>query len=53
MDGDVYLDLPPEHAKKLKRMMGVTEDYYTAIPPDPSERELGEIRSRLRALTDG
>jgi len=53
MDGDVYLDLPPEHAKKLKRMMGVTEDYYTAIPPDPSERELGGIRNRLRVLTDG
>jgi len=51
MEGDLLLDLAPEHAAKVKRMMNIASDYFTAIAPDPSDRKLLDIRARLRALT--
>ena len=50
MDEDLFLDVDPDTAAARKRRLSITDDYYTAIAPDPSERELVAIRGRLREL---
>ena len=37
----------------MKQELGIVDDYYTAIAPDPPERELATIRVRLRELVGG
>lgn len=43
-------DLPPGLAKAAKRVMGIPEEYYTAIAPDPSDAELAAARATLAVL---
>lgn len=50
MDEDLFLDIDPEHAAAIKRVMNIAGDYFTAISPDPGEQELRDIRANLRAL---
>ena len=33
-----------------KQLLGISDDYYTAIPPDPSDAELDAGRAFLREL---
>lgn len=47
---DLFLDADPEVAQHRKDFLGVCEDYFTAIPPDPNESEVETARLRLRAL---
>jgi hypothetical protein len=50
MEEDLFLDIDPEHAAAIKRVMNIAGDYFTAISPDPGEQELRDIRANLRAL---
>lgn len=52
-DADRFLDAPPDEADSLRDRFGIDDDYYRAIPPDPSEAELPGIRDRLKVLYRG
>lgn len=47
---DEFLDLDPDEARTRMGLMRIEADYYTAIPPDPSDAELDGVRETLRAL---
>ena len=52
-DADLYLDASPETRERLEEQMAVGADYFTAVPPDPTEAELPAIWRRLEILTAG
>lgn len=52
-DADRFLDAPPDEADSLRDRFGIDDDYYRAIPPDPSETELPGIRAKLKELYQG
>ena len=52
-DANCFLDAPPDEAESLRDRFGIDEDYYRAIPPDPSEAELPGIRAKLKELYRG
>jgi hypothetical protein len=47
---DVVVDLPPDHAKAIKGEMGISADYYTAVPPLVTEEEKGRLNRFLARL---
>ena len=47
---DVFLDADPSESGIRMGLMGIAEDYYTAIAPDPTDQQLEAIRRRLRWL---
>ena len=47
---DVFLDADPSESEMRMGLMGIAEDYYTAITPDPTDQQLEPIRRRLRWL---
>ncbi len=53
MDADLFPGGDPETAAAMRQEPGITEDDYTAIAPDPPEREGATIRARLRELVGG
>jgi hypothetical protein len=47
-------DLPPEHADAVRQMMGIADDYYTAIPPDLNgDHEIVDAVKRIEMCIDG
>lgn len=52
-DADRFLDAPPDEAESLRDRFGIDDDYYRAIPPDPSESEFPGIRAKLKELYQG
>ena len=49
-DGDEYLDMPPEESRYMKYVMGIADDYFRAVPPDPIESDLPRIRAMVDDL---
>ena len=47
----VSLDLPPEESERLRATLGMTEDYYTDVPPDPRDEQIDLYVDALRGLT--
>ncbi len=45
------LDVPPEDSRRLKEQLGIADDYYVAVPPDPSEEQAEFLLEELRRLT--
>lgn len=41
------MDAPPDKAAAMRKLLSIDRNYYTAIPPDPSE---GEFKKQLRSL---
>ncbi len=39
-DLQATLDIPPEASRRLKGDLGIDNDYFTAIPPDPPDEQL-------------
>jgi hypothetical protein len=35
----------------VKKLLGIDEDYYIAVPPDPTDEEMEGIWATLRKLT--
>jgi hypothetical protein len=52
-DTDDHLDADPKASRMVKNLLGIDEDYYVAVPPDPTEKEMEGIRATLRVLTRG
>ena len=47
----ILVDQSPEKAKLLKSHLGITNDYFSLIAPDPGEEEFAKIQQELRELT--
>ena len=47
---DMFVDQPPTVSRKVKKQMTIDPGYFRAIPPDPRNEELPELRRRLREL---
>lgn len=50
-DEDLYVDLSVDMADTCYEFMGIDEDYYTAIAPEPLDEEIPGMIKRLRQLT--
>ncbi len=37
----------------VKKLLGIDEDYYVAVPPDPTDDEMECVWATLRGLTHG
>jgi hypothetical protein len=53
LDEDLYADQAPEVGQLLKNQMNVSDEYFTAVAPDPSDHDLEVVRRTIRALIDG
>jgi hypothetical protein len=53
LDEDLYVDVDPATNRFRKNKMGIAEGYFTAVAPDPTEREMVEVRRRLRVFLPG
>jgi hypothetical protein len=51
--GDVFLDADPALARAWMARMHIADDYYTAIPPDPTDAQLVKVLRTLRELGVG
>ncbi len=47
----IHLDADPAKSRNVKDMMGISEDYYTAIPQDPPDDQLNLYIDALKGLT--
>ncbi len=45
------LDADPDTSRRLKQELGIEEDYFVAIPPDPNDEEAERLWDELRELT--
>jgi hypothetical protein len=52
-DCESLLDVDPQASRGVKKLMGIDEDYYIAVPPDPTEEEMEGVWATLRGLTSG
>ncbi len=50
--GGIFLDTPPESANALRELMNVNDNYFRAIPPDPTDEELEKILAILKELCE-
>jgi len=50
-DGDIFIDADPQTSQQMKHLLGIADDYYVAIPPDPSEEEIERLLAKLWELT--
>jgi hypothetical protein len=50
--GDIFLDLPPEHARATMTAMGIDADYFLDVPMEPNKRGLTAAREVLDQLFD-
>ena len=50
--GDNFMDADPRESRARMATMDIADDYYTAIAPDPTEKELVVIRQQLRRLCE-
>jgi hypothetical protein len=47
---EFFLDKDPRESQVMKQWMGIDQDYFSAIAPEPTELELAAIRKTLRQL---
>ena len=45
------LDADPDVSQRVKREMGISDDYFIAVPPDPTDEEAERLLLELRELT--
>ena len=48
--GNLFLDADPSEGRARMDLMGIEDDYFTEIAPDPTDEQLQEIRRLLRSL---
>ena len=46
-----HLDAAPEVARRIKRKLGILDDYFVAIPRDPSDADAERLLAELRTMT--
>lgn len=48
--GHHFMDVDPLEADLKKELLGIQDEYYTDVVPDPTDAEIEEIRQTLRTL---
>jgi hypothetical protein len=48
--GPGFLDADPAVSRSCRVELGIAEDYYTAIAPDPTDEQLASVRRTLREV---
>ncbi len=48
---DLVLDAEPELGHHLKTELGIADEYFTAIAPEPNDDQLASIRETLHQLS--
>jgi hypothetical protein len=51
--GPAFLDADPVVSRSCRDELGIAEDYYTAIAPDPTDEQLDSVRRTLREVCGG
>lgn len=46
------LDVPMEKAEELKAIMGIDDEYFVGIAPDPTDRQMHKVNQKLAKLLD-
>jgi hypothetical protein len=46
------MDTDPRANRVAKKLLRIDEDYYVAVPPDPTDEEKKGMRATLRALIE-
>ncbi len=46
-------DADPTAGRAVKEVLGIDEDYFIAVPPDPTDEEMKGVWATLRGLTKG
>ena len=46
-----HLDAAPDVARRIKGELGIADEYFVAIPRDPSDAEAERLLAELKALT--
>ena len=52
-DSESLLDADPSASRAVKKLLGIDDDYYITVPPDPTDKEMEGIMLTLRELTRG
>ena len=47
---DTFVDLPPEEAQVLKKDMGVADEYFLSVAPEPKADQVAALLAGLEAL---
>lgn len=47
---EFFMDASPELAEFQRQRMGIADDYFTDIPPDPTPEQMKKVRAGLRRL---
>lgn len=47
---NLFVDLPPERARALKDEMGIADEYFLSVAPDPSADQVASLLADLEAL---
>ena len=50
-DSESLMDADPRASRAVKELMGIDEEYYIAVPPDPNDKEMEGIWATLQGLT--
>jgi hypothetical protein len=48
-----HLDADPKASRAVKTLLGIDEDYYVTVPPDPTDVEMEGVWATLVGLTQG
>jgi len=51
--GSLYMDAAPAASRYLMTELGIAENYYTAVAPDPTDEQLESVRRTLRDVCGG
>lgn len=46
------LDAPAEKAEEVKAIMGIDDEYFVSVAPDPTELEMNKVNQKLARLLD-
>ncbi len=52
-DSESLLDADPKASRAVKEVLGIDEDYYVAVPPDPTDEEMKGVWATLCGLANG
>ena len=52
-ESQLSLDLPPEESGRIRALLGMADDYYTDVPPDPLDDQANLYVDALVGLTAG
>jgi hypothetical protein len=50
-DNESLSGADPKASQAVKKLLGIDEDYYIAVPPDPTDEEMEGVWAALRGLT--